>query len=351
MENKSENILTTVPIHLQKKAQTDPLSNHDLNRLMPKSTEKVAVLPVLNYGLSEKNDYNGTGLATANVQGLSKALKDKNTKEIMLPVGPEPFIGLYLSKLEDEIGNERYFLAIYDPCSKLDILPNFRAHITEFFVRCGINAKALTIQNTLISQNDRPPENYSGDSVIAESFCQMQGHGQVVNEPQQQALMAAYHKGKEKRQPNLLREQIIAASEKAGVAAVATSVKEKAGNAAVATPVKEKAGGVAVAAPVEAKGPVRKDDGYEAKKEANRNALAKVFQKELNDVSVKHIGNALEIFHLVVERGTEIGLDFKKKGIKENLVEEILKKEQIYKTWMILRMISYTNVLKNLKFP
>ena len=24
MENKSENILTTVPIHLQKKAQTDP---------------------------------------------------------------------------------------------------------------------------------------------------------------------------------------------------------------------------------------------------------------------------------------------------------------------------------------
>ena len=141
--HKAQGIFDTTP--LDQRALRDQMQDHDVTRLMPKSSAGFEVLAPTN-----RFDSESTVLMC---EGIQIALKDESIDHIVIPLGPGHWRGVYLTKPTPP--DDKYRLELFDPYGGKNariILP----YVTEVLEQCGISLDKLDIEPTgpVIPQED-----------------------------------------------------------------------------------------------------------------------------------------------------------------------------------------------------
>lgn len=154
---------TNEPIHVR--TMQDELQDHDITRLLPKSTGHIEILAAVNCVDPRSTE-------AVNI-GVQAALKNPNLQTICIPVGPGHWRGLYLSKPQKP--NGEYRVELFDPMGKNNA-EEIKAFSMKLLVDAGIpeNKIVFTLTGPLHPQRDL----YAcGDFVCAKTHQKMQELG------------------------------------------------------------------------------------------------------------------------------------------------------------------------------
>ncbi|MGQ3890067.1 hypothetical protein ACQUW5_13680 [Legionella sp. CNM-1927-20] len=130
----------------------DELQDHDMVLLMPKSHGNIEVLAPINR-FDKKS-------IEAVQQGLFAALKSKQIKHIVIPIGPGHWRSIYLTKPDNDTDN--YELELFDPYGPIGAIA-IQGIALELLKRCGIDIDKVTVKTT-------GPTHPQGDSYACGDF-------------------------------------------------------------------------------------------------------------------------------------------------------------------------------------
>ena len=151
----------TPPLHLRGK--TDGMNEQDMLDIMPKSVGNIAVLTPLKTNNAESNQ--------TVIEAIKKHIQSDAIKHMIIPVGPEHWLGLYLTKLDNNDGGFEYELEVFDSCGN-----EIAQEVSLFLTACGISDKTKITKITK-KEGMRGQHYSSGDFVSAYSHLKMQKFG------------------------------------------------------------------------------------------------------------------------------------------------------------------------------
>ncbi len=154
--------LGIIPLHLTDVKKTVEMHDQDMIRVMPKSCGNTEVLAPLNI--------NDPGSVKAVKDGIKAAITNNQLAHIIIPIGPDHWRGLYLTKPIE--ADEPYSLEIYDSFGQ-----NSAKTIEAFTLKCldACGLKLIDIVYPKIDASKHQTDSYScGDFVCAYSHKKMQ---------------------------------------------------------------------------------------------------------------------------------------------------------------------------------
>ncbi|KTD59147.1 DUF456 domain-containing protein [Legionella shakespearei] len=127
--HRSQGRFDTTPLYLR--AARDQMQDHDMTLLMPKSTDRISVMAVLN-----TNDNS----AAAIQDNLASEIFDEHIRHIIIPIGPGHWRGVYLTKHDG-----LFDLELFDPYGGTGARA-IESFILRLLESCGLSEDLLQIR-------------------------------------------------------------------------------------------------------------------------------------------------------------------------------------------------------------
>ncbi len=185
-------------LDIHQREQRDQLQDHDMTKLMPKSSGNIDVLaPINRFDAS----------TDAVCEGLKMALEREGIKHIVIPIGPGHWRGVYLTKPDDKQG--QYQLELFDPYGPAGA-DAIRVLALGLLTQCGVKNVGVMTTGPTHKQKD----GYAcGDFTCAYSHLKMQQFGAAPLSYNQNLITTLEQDG---NKGDVLREAIRTASDALG---------------------------------------------------------------------------------------------------------------------------------------
>lgn len=185
-------------LDIHQRGQRDQFQDHDMNRLMPKSSGNIDVLAPINRFDASTN---------AVCDGLKIALESVDIKHIVIPIGPGHWRGVYLTKPDDKKG--QYQLELFDPYGPAGA-DAIRDLALGLLTQCGVKNVVVMTTGPIHKQKD----GYAcGDFTCAYSHLKMQQFGAAPLSYNQHLITTLEQDG---NKGDVLRKAICTASDALG---------------------------------------------------------------------------------------------------------------------------------------
>lgn len=144
-KENTEARITGARLPLYDRPQNDPMNEHDMLDVMPTSCDHIEVLAALSTNNVESN--------WGDIEQIKRCINDPQIKHIIIPLGPEHWRGIYLTKPVSNNESEAYKLDIFDSFGE-DSAKTILPFINDILENCNILDKTTKVYNQLIIPNN-----------------------------------------------------------------------------------------------------------------------------------------------------------------------------------------------------